>query len=363
MIKRHLAVLALVQGAPPKAGLARGLGFERALELAREWWRDESLSENTVATYAKCLRRLDREIGGLTDPGDALAARLARWRELQQRRLRAKEISASHVSGDRSALCAFYDGLVAERKAKANPARALPGVPMQPGRPRPIPVADQERMLRLPDVRTVDGLRDRAILECLRHGMRQGEVAGLRLGGVSYDEDSQAMFLEFRAKGRNRRRRTRDVPLEPSGAMIVARYVLARFGDLPATRRTRTKGDAYRRRVTAALAKLLKRARDKPVLDEHVFVTATERPLYQVWVNRMFNGYRDRAGVDAKYTVHTFRHRFCTSLHEGDTDLRDGMRASGHEDVRSYMKYTLVAKSKVVAAVGVIGRAITMEEG
>lgn len=183
--------------------------------------------------------------------------------------------------------------------------------------------------------------------------MRQGEVANLLVSGVSYDEREQAMFLEFRAKGRNRQRRTRDVPLEPTGAMIVARHLFRRFGH-------RTPHGADFNQCMASVARLLKRMRDR---EDPVFVTPTGLPLYQVWVNRMFNEYRDRAGVDTRFTAHTFRHRFCTALLEADVDLRIAMRLSGHSDPRSLLIYTQVARRKAVAGVNAaVERAPTGED-
>lgn len=322
----------------------RALSLDRAFAVARKRWRDDNLAERSIGNYERALRRLDREVDGIL-PSPDLPRRLRRWRERQQARWRAGEISASHVSGDRSALVSFYNALVAKGLLEDNPARALPGVPSPGWRPRPIPLADQERMLTLPDLDTEAGLRDRAVLECLRHGMRQGEIVGLRVSGVSYDERAGALFLEFQAKGKRRKRRVRDVPLEATGAVIVARYLLDRFGH------TQPKDPSFEGYM-AEVQRLLKRLKDR---DDVVFLTDTGRPLYQVWVNRMFNGYRDAAGVDPKYTCHTFRHRFCTTLLDNDVDLRRSMRLSGHEDVRSLMRYTEVARKGAVAGIGVLG--------
>jgi site-specific recombinase XerD len=252
-------------------------------------------------------------------------------------------------------LVSFYSALVEAGQMSENPARGLKAMPSQPGRPRPIPIADQERMLRLPDTKTPGGLRDRAVLECLRHGMRQGEVAGLLVSGVSYDEREQALFLEFRAKGRNRQKRVRDVPLEPSGAMIIADYILQRFAP------TDVVPETFEQRMDLVFI-LLKQLRER-ANTEHVFVTDTEIPLYQVWINRMFNRYRDEAKVDKRHTVHTFRHRFCTALLDANVDIRDAMRLSGHDDPRSLLRYTHVAKTRAVAGVSAIGTASTKGDG
>jgi integrase/recombinase XerC len=92
-----------------------------------------------------------------------------------------------------------------------------------------------------------------------------------------------------------------------------------------------------------------------------VFLTDSGLPIYQTWINRMFNRYRDAAGVGAEWTPHTFRHRFCTTLLEKNVDLRDSMRLTGHKDVRNLMIYSEVTRSRAATNIEVIGDPVVSE--
>jgi site-specific recombinase XerD len=337
------------------------LKFEAALEAARGRWRGERLAETTVLAYGRYLRRLEREIGPLVGgDGAALRRRLVAWRSRMQDRNDAGKVATSTIGGDLGALRAFYRALIESGLAADDPTEAVQAVVRERRRPRPVPLPDADRICAQPDASTLDGLRDRTILECMRHGLRQNEFVRLNLGGVEFDEKNARIVLRFAAKARASRPRERDIPLSAEGTDLFARYLLETYApDAAATwlaeAADRDPEGTARAWLLDALRRLLKRL--KPDAAQPVFRTETGRRLYQVWVNRMYAKHREAAGVDARWTPHTFRHRFCTQLLESGKDPRRSMRLSGHTDIRSLMQYTEVTLDQAAADVDAIGSA------
>jgi integrase/recombinase XerD len=264
-------------------------------------------------------------------------------------------------------LHAFYEALRKEKRIPANPAQDVPGMPLGAALPRAIPIDDQERICAQPDVRTPEGLRDRVLLELMRHGMRQNEFVRLLISGIEYDQSNDAVILTFRAKGRARTARMRQLPLRREAASLFALYLLRTYAPdrwplwLAEIRKTDPKGDVTAWRF-AGLRYLLTLV-FPGIADEPVFRTDTDHELYQVWVNRMFAKYRAAAGVASTWGPHTFRHRFCTSLLEGNVDVRESLQLSGHADIRSLMRYTAVTRKRSVANIEVIGSAPITDGG
>lgn len=309
--------------------------MKKALEIAERRWRERRLSTRTIQVYGTNLRRLEREVGNLLDPDTtALVRRLKAWRNDQQDLLDKDPpaLTPSKVHNDLVAMRALYDALIEAGLGEENPAKQVHGAIVPELPPRPISWLDADKICEQPDVATFVGLRDRTILECMRHGMRQNEFVRLLVGGVQCD--GQRVFLRFPAKGRANQAREREIPLAEGASRLFAWFMFARFNeDVPEPDH-----------LLPQLAKALPQW--KAAAKQSVFLGDEGRPIYQVWVNRMYAKHRKAAGVDAAWTPHTFRHRFCTHLLESDVDPRDSMRLSGHSSLKSLMRYTGVTRAR-----------------
>ena len=93
----------------------------------------------------------------------------------------------------------FFSYLVQEQVIFTSPASRLTPPRTRPKAPFPLPERDVQRLLSAPDLHTLLGLRDRAILETLyATGMRAGECAHLKVREVDL---STSLCFIARGKG------------------------------------------------------------------------------------------------------------------------------------------------------------------
>ena len=164
-----------------------------------------------------------------------------------------------------------------------------------------------ETILRIPDLKTPIGVRDRAILELLyAGGVRVSELVNLKLTDLNLDSG----FLKCFGKGG----KERIVPLGRSAKECIERY--------------------------------LNKVRISQNKSEFLFLgskKANERLSRQaVW--QMIKAYARKAGIKKKITPHTFRHSFATHLLEGGADLRIVQELLGHADIATTQIYTHVSR-------------------
>ncbi|MDE0221796.1 MAG: tyrosine-type recombinase/integrase [Spirochaetaceae bacterium] len=183
------------------------------------WMRDErGWSEETVRG---CLGTVDRFLEGLDEREVALGAIEAGDIDREAARWHARGCSRITVRDYAQRLRAFFR--FAERRAWCRPGLAEGIMPprFHPGEPLPKGL-DREEVLRL--LATAEGsrpadVRDRAILTVLiAYGLRAGEVAGLRLDDVDWEEET----LRVR---RPKLGRTHHYPLSRGVGQAILRYV------------------------------------------------------------------------------------------------------------------------------------------
>ncbi|HID06872.1 MAG TPA: hypothetical protein EYP10_06960, partial [Armatimonadetes bacterium] len=122
---------------------------------------------------------------------DALSPRS--WNEVHVRHIRqfithltTQGISRRSIARKLSSLRAFFRYLARQRAVSVNPVADV-RAPKQPQHlPRVLELKDVERLLAAPNLRTFEGMRDRAILEMLyATGMRVGELVSLNCNDVN----------------------------------------------------------------------------------------------------------------------------------------------------------------------------------
>jgi len=128
-----------------------------------------------------------------------------------------RRYARSSVSRRLSALRTFYKYLYREGMVSRNPL-VLVGTPKQPRRlPKFLTPHEVAALLAAPDVTTLIGLRDRALLEVLyATGLRVGELTSLRWGDLPSSD-------EIRIMGKGRRERI--VLLTSAAQDALRRYV------------------------------------------------------------------------------------------------------------------------------------------
>lgn len=206
-----------------------------------------------------------------------------------------------------SALRTFYDWLDQKGEATTEATDALPGRRIARLLPKTMSDADMERMIGACEDADEVGMRDKAFLELLyASGARISEIASLRPNDIDYNQAQVSLF--------GKRSKERVVPLYQSALQAVRSYVERARPGLVSARRSAGTADA-------------------------LFVSTRGNNMSPEALRRVFNHYREKAGVDGA-TPHTVRHTFATELLAGGADLQAVQELLGHESLSTTQIYT-----------------------
>ncbi|MDA0352586.1 MAG: tyrosine-type recombinase/integrase [Chloroflexi bacterium] len=266
-------------------------------------------SLHTVRNYRSDIEAFLAFLGALDVPFAEAGRRIGR---AHLGELRAAEVADSSVKRRATTIAAFYRWLDREGVA-LNPA---PGDSMLrlrfPKATRRLPhfltTEEAADLVDAPDVDTVSGLRDRAILELLYGaGLRVSEVTALDLRDV----DLTNRQLHVTGKGDRSRIALFGAPAAEAlrGYLDGARPVLS--------------GDASAERA--------------------VFLNRSGGRLTARSIQRMARQQGTQAGISQPVHPHLLRHSFATHMLEREADLRVVQHLLGHSSADTTQIYTAVA--------------------
>ncbi|MCY0885520.1 MAG: tyrosine recombinase XerD [Firmicutes bacterium] len=288
----------MADGGLPQADQALRERFLAYLRVER------NLSPHTVAAYDRDLADLVRFAGRLPGPADRdlLLAYLA---DLQQRGLTSATV-ARRLAALRRFLAFRQDEMPegndpGQGIRNPRPQRMLPGV-LSPG--------EVARLLTMPDLASLAGRRDRAMLELLyATGLRVSELLSLTVNDWWTDPP--------RVRCRGKGGRERVVPM----------------------------GEEARYRLEVYLAERPRwvRGRDPGWL----FLNRRGQRLSRQGFWKRLRAYAAAAGVGRPVSPHTLRHSFATHLLENGADLRAVQELLGHRDIGTTQIYTHVSRSSL----------------
>jgi integrase/recombinase XerC len=187
-----------------------------------------------------------------------------------------------------------------------------------------------ERLLAAPDVSSLAGRRDRAILELLyASGLRLSEIVDLDLESINLS----GRVVRVRGKGG----KERLVPFNPKAADALRAMLADRSGlEAPAGReresdRARGEGRPRRGRSSQPAAP---RGRDA------LFRNLRGARLTARSVDRIVRRYVQDAAIRAGISPHALRHTFATHLLQAGADLRAIQELLGHAQLSTTQRYT-----------------------
>ena len=263
---------------------------------------EQGLSANTREAYGRDLRRfLDYADARHVD---ALDVDLPLLEDYVQHLFEAG-IAASSMARMISSVRSFYRYLQIDGYLGQDPTELLE-TPRQPKHlPEVLTLEEVERILDAIDLSTVEGQRDRCLIELLYScGLRVSEVCALRLSDLFFDEG----FVRVIGTGDKQR----VVPISPRAMHEVHNWLDAR-ADIAV----------------------------KPEDEDVLFVSARRgRRLSRVTVFHNIKQHVAAAGIDKSVSPHTFRHTFATHLLEGGASLPAIQAMLGHEDIGTTEIYT-----------------------
>ncbi len=275
-------------------------------------WLEDGLAKLTLAAYRRDLALFNGWLalrGGLGLLQVAEADLQAYFAE------RHTQTRATTANRRLTVFRRFFHWLLRERLIELDPTARLLSA-RQPLRvPKTLSEAEVEAVLAAPDVGTVLGLRDRAMLELMyASGLRVSELVGLRRVDVRLADQ----VLRVLGKGS----KERLVPYGQEAALWLERYLVQ-----------------ARPQLVGAHAQ------------EALFVTARGVQAGQAMSRVMFwslvRKYALIAGIDRSLSPHTLRHAFATHLLNHGADLRAVQMLLGHADISTTTIYTHIARERL----------------
>lgn len=262
------------------------------------------LSANTRAAYLRDLRLLQKALG-LQD-ADALLKVGRRQLLAYLVQLKQAGRSASTIARKLASIKSFYRFLTTERYIRRDPAAVLEAAKKGLQLPKALSVDEVDRLLEQPNLGTLDGYRDKTMLELLyATGMRVSELISVPVKNV----DLKMQYLIVMGKGS----KERMLPLGRTALRYLERY------------------------LNVVRPQLL---HGKPDSAAELFVTSWGGGMTRQRVNEIIEEYGVSAGINKKITPHMLRHSFATHLLNNGTDLRVVQELLGHADISTTQIYT-----------------------
>ncbi|MCB9644878.1 MAG: tyrosine recombinase XerC [Myxococcales bacterium] len=243
-----------------------------------------------------------------------------------------QEMAATTLKRKLSCFRSFFRYLMRCEILEKNPLEAIDNPRAPQLLPRFLERGEVERLVHIPDLTTVLGLRDRAILELLyATGARVSELVGLNLDAFSGD----GMVRVF-----GKRRKERLIP--------VGRLAREALRDYLAKRR-----------------ELLEKADPETAAPHALFLNYKGGRLTDRSVRRIVDKCVLEAATRCRISPHGLRHSFATHLLEAGADIREIQELLGHESLSTTQRYThldIASMMKVYNAAHPRARAVSSAE-
>ena len=275
------------------------------LALFQEYLTVElGLAKNTQLAYMRDLRLLMKSLQLKADEELLQVSRQQLIAYLV--RLKQEGRAASTVARKLASIKAFYRFLTAERYIRRNPAEVLEAASRGLHLPKVLSVQEVERLLDEPNLGTLDGYRDKTMLELLyATGMRASELVNVPVKNV----DMKMQYVIVMGKGS----KERMLPLGRTALHYLEHY------------------------LSVVRPQLL---HGKPDAAAELFVTGWGGPMTRERFYEIIVAYGKSAGISKRVTPHMLRHSFATHLLNNGTDLRIVQELLGHADISTTQIYT-----------------------
>ena len=275
------------------------------LALFQEYLTVElGLAKNTQLAYMRDLRLLMKSLQLKADEELVQVSRQQLIAYLV--RLKQEGRAASTVARKLASIKAFYRFLTAERYIRRNPAEVLEAASRGLHLPKVLSVQEVERLLDEPNLGTLDGYRDKTMLELLyATGMRVSELVNVPVKNV----DMKMQYVIVMGKGS----KERMLPLGRTALHYLEHY------------------------LSVVRPQLL---HGKPDAASELFVTGWGGPMTRERFYEIIVAYGKSAGISKRVTPHMLRHSFATHLLNNGTDLRIVQELLGHADISTTQIYT-----------------------
>jgi integrase/recombinase XerC len=229
--------------------------------------------------------------------------------------LRDREYSKSTTARKLATLRSFFKFCLKRTYVSANPLASIKTPKQEKRLPKFLEEEQVRRLLETPDVTTLLGARDRAMLETMYStGVRVSELVDLNIEDVDFVGEA----LHIRGKGKKQR----ATPISPTALAWIRRYTDMRRAD----------------------------PRSASFNQQAVFVNKHGQRLSTRSVRRKLDKYLAMCGLDPSISPHTLRHSFATHLLNRGADLRSVQELLGHQSLSTTQIYTHVTTQRLKEA-------------
>ncbi len=262
---------------------------------------ERGLAHNTLISYQ---RDIEMFFALLKDKG------ILSWEKVAEEEviaflstLKQQAYATSSICRALVAIKMFFKFLKRERVIAKDAALHLDSPKMWQLIPEVLTIAEVDALLKAPDVSTLVGTRDKAMLQLIyASGLRVSEVCGLNL----QDVDDQIV----RVKGKGGKERI--VPVAKTAVEAVDAYLIQ-----------------YRQNCDEQTA---------------LFVSEKGKRIDRTAVWKRVKFYAKAAGISKEISPHTLRHSFATHLLENGADLRVIQEMLGHSNIATTDRYTHISQ-------------------
>ena len=272
-------------------------------------WVEKGLSKNTISSYSSDLKQLEKWLANKDIDIQSCS-------EIDLNSYLAEKIDqgvlASSINRILSSVKGFYNWLVHTNIIKLNPSELIESPKI--GRKLPVNISEQdvEKILNAPDCKTVQGKRDKTILELLyATGLRASELTNLKLNQV----DITRGIIRVMGKGG----KERIIPVGETALAWLKSYI-----DL----------------VRSQLA----------INDDNLFIFLSNKgkQISRKVCWSLIVGYSKKSLENKVISPHSLRHAFATHLLNHGADLRSVQMLLGHSSLSTTQIYTHVAKERLI---------------
>ncbi len=292
-------------------------------EFIRHLKYERNLSEHTLRNYESDLVQFYDHIAPPDKEGKRRNVEISSIDNLTIRDFMAglyeKNKKKSSIHRKVAALRTFFRYLCREGILEVNPARMVASPRVERKLPNHLTIQDMIHFIETPELDTVLGKRDRAILEILyASGLRVSELASLNLGDIDFENQT------LRVKGKGRKERI--VPFGDHARAAIETYLSVR-GEL-----------------------LIDASRERPERFDPlaVFINYQGTRITTRSVARMIDKYVKICAGIHRLSPHALRHSFATHLLDAGADLRTIQELLGHARLSSTQVYTQVSMEKLM---------------
>ena len=271
-------------------------------------WLEDGLSKNTLNSYRFDLELFTEWLTKSLKKNilDVSQADIQQYLSFKFPTSKSRSISRLLAT-----LRRLFRYLLRENKIKNDPTLEIMSPKIPKSLPKSLSEEEVEALLNAPDVETISGLRDKAMLELLYAcGLRVSELVNILLTELSMTEG----IIRITGKGS----KTRLVPMGEEAVDWIKKYI------------NESRNDILNKKTS-----------------KYLFITIRGSGMTRQAFWYLIKKYSIIAEIKKPISPHILRHAFATHLINHGADIRVVQMLLGHSDISTTQIYTHVARERL----------------